>query len=77
VLDKIRELVKERYNNSDAIKMNELRIAKNRASMMTPQEEFNVTYFKELIKYITIDEMGIVTLHTKTDAEIEERKDNA
>ena len=41
------------------------------------QEEFNVTYFKELIKYITIDEMGIVTLHTKTDAEIEERKDNA
>lgn len=77
VLDKIRELVKERYNNSDAIKMNELRIAKNRASMMTPQEEFNVTYFKELIKYITIDEMGIVTLHTKTDAEIAERKDNA
>lgn len=77
VLDKIRELVKERYTNSDAIKMNELRLAKNRASMMKPQEEFNTTYFQELIKYITIDEMGTVTLHTKTDAEVAERKDNA
>ena len=57
--------------------MNELRLAKNRASMMTPQEEFNVTYFEDLIKYITINELGFVTLHTKTDAEITERTDHA
>jgi len=77
VLDKIRELVKERYTYSNATKMNELRLAKNRVSMMTPQEEFNVGYFEDLIKYITIDELGIVTLHTKTDAEITERIDHA
>ena len=77
VLDKIRELARERYAYSNASKMNELRLAKNRASMMTPQEEFNVTYFEDLIKYITINELGFVTLHTKTDAEITERTDNA
>jgi len=77
VLDKIRELVKERYTYSNATKMNELRLAKNRVSMMNPQEEFNVGYFEDLIKYITIDELGIVTLHTKTDAEITERIDHA
>lgn len=77
VLDKIRELARERYAYSNASKMNELRLAKYRASMMTPQEEFNVTYFEDLIKYITINELGFVTLHTKTDAEITERTDNA
>ena len=77
VLDKIRELARERYAYSNASKMNELRLAKNRASMMTPQEEFNMTYFEDLIKYITINELGFVTLHTKTDAEITERTDNA
>ena len=77
VLDKIRELVRERYTYSNATKMNELRLAKNRVSMMTLQEEFNVGYFEDLIKYITIDELGIVTLHTKTDAEITERIDHA
>ena len=77
VLDKIRELARERYAYSNASKMNELRLAKNRASMMTLQEEFNVTYFEDLIKYITINELGFVTLHTQTDAEITERTDNA
>lgn len=45
-------------------------IARKRASMMQPLDTFSTTYFTDLIEYITLDGVGRVTLHTKTDAEI-------
>lgn len=58
------------YRESNAKLMITAQVAKRRASMMMPQEEFNSEYFADLISFITLDEKGRVKLITKTDTEI-------
>jgi len=45
-------------------------IARKRAEMMNPQDEFNIAYFTDLVSYISLDEDGKIKLHTKTETEI-------
>lgn len=45
-------------------------IARKRAEMMHPQDEFNIAYFTDLVSYISLDEGGKIKLHTKTETEI-------
>ncbi len=45
-------------------------IARKRAEMMHPQDEFNIAYFIDLVSYISLDEGGKIKLHTKTETEI-------
>ena len=47
-------------------------IARKRAMVMKPQEEFNCDYFADLVSYITLGEKGRVILHTKVETEITE-----
>ena len=47
-------------------------IARKRAMMMNPQENFNCDYFSDLIDYITLSSSGEVKLHTKVGTEITE-----
>ena len=77
ILQKIREIAQERYRSSDANQMLAVRILRQRAERMTPQEDFNADVFHELISHLTLDEYGYITLHTKTESEItEERNQN-
>ena len=77
ILQKIREIAQERYRSSDANQMLAVRILRQRAERMTPQEKFNTDVFHELISHLTLDEYGYITLHTKTESEItEERNKN-
>lgn len=50
-------------------------IARKRAEMMKPQDKFNITYFTDLVSYITLDEGGKLKLHTKTETEIGDESD--
>ncbi len=76
VIELIQRIASERFKQSDASDIIAIRLTQQRTAMMIPQEEFNVDYFKDLIQYITLDEYGKVTLHTKTQAEVTERTDN-
>lgn len=76
VIELIQQIAYERYKHSDASELLAVRLSQQRTAMMTPQEEFNIAYFKDLIQYISLDEYGKVTLHTKTNAEVTERTEN-
>lgn len=60
------------YKESQAKKMIVAQIARKRAMVMKPQEEFNCDYFADLVSYITLGEKGRVILHTKVETEITE-----
>ena len=47
-------------------------IARKRASMMKPQENFNCDYFSDLVDYVTLSSLGKVSLYTKVWTEITE-----
>ena len=70
IITKIQNMASLLYsenNTKDSIRAS---IARKRAEMMTPQEEFNGTYFVDLISYISLDENSRIKLHTKTETEI-------
>ena len=48
------------------------RVARKRASMMQPSEQFDQNAFQELVSYLTLDMDGKVTLHTVTETKISE-----
>ena len=54
ILDRIREIAKERYRNSNIEKELALRIAKRQTEYMKAQNDFNRDYFQSLISYVTI-----------------------
>lgn len=76
VIELIQRIASERFKQSDASDIIAIKLTQQRTALMIPQEEFNVDYFKDLIQYITLDEYGKVTLHTKTQAEVTERTEN-
>ena len=74
ILDRIREIAKERYRNSNIEKELALRIAKRQTEYMKAQNDFNRDYFQSLISYVTIGSDGTVGVRTKTDTTVKEDK---
>lgn len=72
IVDKISDIASQLYKETQAKKIIVAQIARKRASMMKPQENFNCEYFSDLIDYITLSSSGKVRLHTKVGTEITE-----
>ena len=72
IVSKLVEISNQMYKETQAQKIVVAQIAKKRASLMQPQETFNCDYFSDLVSYITLDDSGKVTLHTKVETEIAE-----
>lgn len=72
IVTRIGDIASQLYKETQAKKTIVAQIARKRASLMKPQEQFNCEYFSDLISYITLDDSGRVALHTKTESEIEE-----
>lgn len=72
VVARISDIATQLYKESQAKKMVAAQIARKRAMLMNPQETFNCEYFSDLIAYVSLDGSGKVTLHTKTETNIEE-----
>lgn len=72
IVEKISNIASQLYKETQAKKIIVAQIARKRASMMKPQENFNCDYFSDLIDYITLSSSGKVRLHTKVGTEITE-----
>ena len=72
IVEKISDIARQLYKETQAKKIIVAQIARKRASMMKPQENFNCDYFSDLIDYITLSSSGKVRLHTKVGTEITE-----
>ena len=72
IVEKISDIASLLYKETQAKKIIVAQIARKRASMMKPQENFNCDYFSDLIDYITLSSSGKVRLHTKVGTEITE-----
>lgn len=72
IVEKISDIACQLYKETQAKKIIVAQIARKRASMMKPQENFNCDYFSDLIDYITLSSSGKVRLHTKVGTEITE-----
>lgn len=72
IVEKISDIASQLYKETQAKKIIVTQIARKRASMMKPQENFNCDYFSDLIDYITLSSSGKVRLHTKVGTEITE-----
>ena len=76
IVEKITDLSATLYRENNAKEMIAARIARKRAAMMHPTEQFNETNFQDLVSYITLGQNGQVTLHTKTDTEVGKEDDH-
>ena len=72
IVEKISDIASQLYKETQAKKIIVAQIARKRASMMKPQENFNCDYFSDPIDYITLSSSGKVRLHTKVGTEITE-----
>ena len=72
IVSKVSDIASQLYKETQAKTMIVAQIARKRAMLMKPQEEFNCDYFSDLISYITLGEKGRVILHTKVETEIAE-----
>lgn len=72
IVHKLLEISSQMYKESQAQKIVVAQIAKKRASLMQPQKTFNCDYFSDLVSYITIDDSGKITLHTRVETEVTE-----
>ena len=70
ILEKTIEMASQLYRDCDTKLQLAASIARKRVAMMHPQDAFNITYFTDLVDYISLDVGGRVILHTKTEAEI-------
>lgn len=75
VVTRITNIATQLYNESHAQKIIVAQIARKRAMLMEPQGAFNCEYFSDLVEYVSLDGSGKVTLHTKTETDIEEGED--
>ncbi|NLE06923.1 MAG: hypothetical protein GX638_19255, partial [Crenarchaeota archaeon] len=70
IIAKTAEMASQLYRESETRMNITASIARKRAEMMSPQEEFSESYFTDLVSYISLDGSSRITLHTKTDTEI-------
>lgn len=72
IVEKVSDIASQLYKETQAKKMIVAQIARKRASMMKPQENFNCDYFSDLVDYVTLSSSGKVRLYTKVGTEITE-----
>lgn len=72
VVARIGDIATQLYKETQAKQMIVAQIARKRAMLMEPQSTFNSVYFSDLIAYVSLDSSGKVTLHTKTETDVEE-----
>ena len=72
VVARIGDIATQLYKETQAKQMIVAQIARKRAMLMEPQSTFNSEYFSDLIAYVSLDSSGKVTLHTKTETDVEE-----
>lgn len=72
VIQMVSEISQQIYAESNARQTILARVARKRASMMQPSEQFDQNAFQELVSYLTLDMDGKVTLHTVTETKISE-----
>ena len=72
IVSKVSDIASQLYKETQANSMIVAQIARKRVTLMNPQETFNCDYFSDLVSYITIDDSGRITLHTKVETEITE-----
>ena len=72
IVEKVSDIANQLYKETQAKKMIVAQIARKRASMMKPQENFNCDYFSDLVDYVTLSSSGKVRLYTKVGTEITE-----
>ena len=72
IVEKVSDIASQLYKETQAKKMIVAQIARKRASMMKPQENFNYDYFSDLVDYVTLSSSGKVRLYTKVGTEITE-----
>lgn len=72
IIDKISEIASQLYRESNAKSAIAAQIARKRVMLMTPKENFDSTYFTDLIDTVTISADGRITLITKTETRISE-----
>ena len=72
VVSKVCDIASQLYKETQAKKIIVAQIARKRASMMKPQENFNCDYFSDLVDYVTLSSSGKVRLYTKVGTEITE-----
>lgn len=75
IIEKISDMSATLYRENNAKEMIAARIARKRAAIMHPTEQFNENNFQDLVSYITLGQNGQVTLHTKTDTEVGKEDD--
>lgn len=74
IIAKVQNLATQLYQETSSKGLIAAQIARKRALLMNCQEEFNKDYFNDLIAYISLNEQGQVTLHTKTETEVSEEE---
>ena len=72
VVARIGDIATQLYKETQAKRVIIAQIARKRAMLMKPQSTFNSGYFSDLIAYISLDSSGKLTLHTKTETDVEE-----
>jgi len=72
IISCVESIATQLYKETSAKEAITAQIARKRALLMRPQEEFNSDYFTDLIAFISLGEQGHVTLHTKTETEVSE-----
>jgi hypothetical protein len=72
VVARIGDIATQLYNETQAQKMIVAQIARKKAMLMEPQSTLNSEYFSDLIAYVSLDDSGKITLHTKTETDVEE-----
>ena len=72
IIQMVSDISGQIYAESNARRMILARVARKRASMMQPSEQFDQNTFQELVSYLTLDMDGKVTLHTVTETTVSE-----
>lgn len=72
IIQMVSEISRQIYNEGSIKQMILARIARKRASMMHPSEQFDPNAFRKLVSFLTLDMDGKVTLHTVTETTISE-----
>ena len=77
IMERVGGIASQLYRETQAKKMIIAQIARKRATLMKPQEEFNCEYFSDLVDFVTLSSSGKVTLHTKVETLVREGEDEA
>lgn len=70
ITSRVRDIASQLYKETNAKEQIAARIARKRVMFMHPQEEFNTSYFVDLVENVILETPARVSLRTKTDVKI-------